>query len=652
MECCLKGRVIWTRGLLACALLFACCLPGITARAEARVTPLHLRPTDVLPTGNEWISLPDIRASDGALGTFNVLSMQHRGLLQVAGANGAPVIAPSFSADGKTVALHNPDWSLVEYWTPVAHQTVDGLDLTLTWCAPPDSRAAFLRLTMTNHRQNAVEAKLRVEASWGSLSRVTYTPVPLKGNLLAGLAPWVADGEVFSFATADTDFAWSLVHPGSVGVITLPPNNVIAPTVDAEKTATLKPGQTEEALYVIGAGIEEFSAPHNAKALREKLDREGADALIAETAAWCEKHTRTTGDAQLDLLMNRNLLFTMLYAWGRTIDTEQFVGVTARSPRYYVSAAYWDRDAMLWSFPALLDTDPVIAREALEYALTIQLRNTGTHSRFIDGVALEDGFQLDEADAPIIALAAYIAKTNDTGFLEKHREALDFLRDRLASRYDDSIGLYTSLQDSQDEYQKRPYLTYDNVLSWRALLDMAMLYDRLKDPEQARGLTQRAAALKEAILKYCVASGALGSTGTIFAAATDGKSPLFVEIPPGSLMRLPSLGFISETDPVFERTYAWLHSTNYKYSDAGQPYGLPGSYRVPFTTSWMVADELLLKQGRERAMKILRNSPWDGGIVTEGLNPADATVESGEAFATAAGYVAHTICEVACTDGR
>src|ERR1700744_411618 len=298
------SRKVW-RGIFCAAM--CCGLLTIAANAEIHTTQLHLQPTDVLPTGNEWISLPDIRASDGALGTFNVLSMQHRGLVQVAGAQGSPVITPSFTADGKSTSLHNPEWSLVEYWTPVAHQSIDGLDLPLTWSPPPDARAALLRLTMTNRRQQPVEARLGVLASWGSLSRVTSTPVPLKGNLTAGLAPWVADGEVFSFSTMDTDFAWSLVHPGSQGVITLPPNNVIAPTVDAKRTQTLHPGQQVEALYVIGAGIEEFSAPHNAKALRERLDREDADALIAETAAWCAKHPRTTGDAKLDLLMNRNL---------------------------------------------------------------------------------------------------------------------------------------------------------------------------------------------------------------------------------------------------------------------------------------------------------------------------------------------------------
>ena len=61
--------------------------------------------------------------------------------------------------------------------------------------------------------------------------------------------------------------------------------------------------------------------------------------MIEETAAWLSGRTRTTSQDDLDLLMNRNSLFTTLYAWGRTIDTEQLVGVTSRSPRYYVSGA-------------------------------------------------------------------------------------------------------------------------------------------------------------------------------------------------------------------------------------------------------------------------------------------------------------------------
>lgn len=619
----------------------------LAADAPRRI-PLSVKPDDALPTGNEWIALPTIRAADGALTSFNVLSMRDRGLLEVTGDSGSPVLQPYFMINGKQLPFLNPAWELIEYWIPVAHLTVEGVEVTLTYCAPPGSRAAFVRMTLTNRRAEAVPVTLGLKASWGALNRVTYTPVALRGERTIGAAAWVDSAEVFSFITHDTQFAWSLIHQGSEGHVIVPPL-AVSPSLDAQRAVTLAAGKTAEANFVLGAGIEEFSAPHNAKALRELIDRHGADQIIEQTAAWCRRRTRTTGQPDLDLLMNRNFLFTALYAWGRTIDTEQLVGVTSRSPRYYVSAAYWDRDAMLWSFPGLLDIDKSLAREALDYALTTQLRNTGVHSRFIDGVVLEDGFELDEAVAPILATAEYIRRTRDDRFLASHREALLTIRDRLLDRFDPETGLYSSLQDSQDEYQKLPFLTYDNVLSWRAMLDLAELFGRLKDTAGAQAMTQRAEALRKAIMRYSISDKAPGSTGPIFVCATDGKTSVFADIPPGSLLRLPALGFVSENDPVFVRTYEWLHSKNYQYSYSDRLYGLPGSYRLPITTSWSVADHLVLARGREQGLKVLRASGWDGGIISEGLDPNTAVRDSpGGAFATAAGYVAHAICQKFC----
>jgi hypothetical protein len=619
--------------------------------AKAQMTgpiSLKLRADDVVPTGNEWIALPDIRASDGALGSFNALSMARRGLLQVGGERGAPVIAPYFKANGKVLPFQNPAWTLDGYWIPTARLRMGDLEATLTWCAPPGSRAAFARLTLTNRGQAKVPVSLGVHAAFGSLDRVTYVPVELHGERTVSMAPWVSPGEVFSFITDDTQFAWSLIHPGSEALITQPPLSA-TPAADAATSAELAPGASAEALFILGAGIEEFSAAHNAKALRETLDREGADAVLKEAAAYCRHRTRTTGQADLDLLMNRNFLFTDFYAWGRTIDTEQRVGVTSRSPRYYVSAAYWDRDALLWSFPALLDSDPALARQALDYALTVQLRNAGTHSRFIDGAVLEDGFQLDEAAAPVIALAAFMRAQPDLAFLRAHADALNKLRDNLLTRYDERTGLYSSLQDSQDEYQKLPFLTYDNVLTWKALDGLHELFAKLGNDKDAGAMAERAKALRTAIMEHSISRDAPGADGPIFASATDGEHSIFTEIPPGALMRLPALGFIAESDPIFVRTYRWLHSKQYKYSYADEPYGLPGSYRVPFTTSWAVADHMQLNEGRAKALKILRASNWDGGIITEGVDPATGQMDqAGRAFATAAGYVAHAICAMAC----
>ncbi len=632
------------------ALLLFVLAAASSAFAATLHTTISLGPDDVLPTGNQWISLPDIRAIDGSLTTFNVLSMHHRGLLQVRGENGTPVLQPYFTADGKPLEFRNPSWDLIAFWIPRAHLTINDLDATLTWCAPPDSRAVFIRMTLTNRRTQPTEVTLGLKASFGSLDRVTYVPVQLRGERTVASAPWVEPAEVFSYITQDTDFAWTVLHPGSKATITAPPSSS-APAVDASKTKTLAPGESIESVFILAAGIEEFSAAHNARALREQIDRNGAEAMIDQTAAWLSARTRTTGKPDLDLLMNRNFLFTSLYAWGRTIDTEQLVGVTSRSPRYYVSAAYWDRDAMLWSFPALLDIDPSMARDALEYALTTQLRNTGTHSRFIDGIVLEDGFQLDEAAAPIVALASYIKQTNDTAFLAAHRTALTRLRDGLLQRFDPTTGLYSSLQDSQDEFQKLPFITYDNALVWRALSDLSELFKLLNDSADAQEMTRRAASLHEAVLAHCVSTSAPNASGPIFASATDGKNFILTEIPPGSLLKLPILGFIPESDPTFVRTWQWLHSKNYQYSYADKPYGLPGSYRLPFTTSWSIADELLLSAGRDKALNALLGSEWDGGIITEGIDPGTARMDqAGRAFATAAGYVAHAICQMSCVD--
>ena len=301
------------------------CLMTPSASGAGRHFPLVLKPDDVVPTGNEWISLPDIRAVDGALNSFNVISMEHRGLLEVTGEGAGPVMQPYFAVGGKQLPFLNPTWDLMEYWIPTARLTVDGMEATLTWCAPPGSRAAFLRLTVTNRRKEPTFVTLGLRASFGKLSRVTYVPVELRGERTVGPAPWVDPGEAFSYITNDTQFAWAVIHPGSTAQVTAPPTTA-APAIDASRSATLAPGETAESLFILGAGIEEFSAAHNARALRELLERDGSDAILERAAAWCRERTKTTGQADLDLLMNRNYLFTELYAWGKTIDTEQTCG--------------------------------------------------------------------------------------------------------------------------------------------------------------------------------------------------------------------------------------------------------------------------------------------------------------------------------------
>ena len=121
-------------------------------------------------------------------------------------------------------------------------------------------------------------------------------------------------------------------------------------------------------------GVFGFRGSCAATSAKEML-RQTFDAEITKTRAWLQERRVTfNGDAKLTQLYNTNLFFCMFFSTGITLDTEELVLVTSRSPRYYVSAAYWDRDSLLWSFPAILDADPERAKEMLSYVFGRQRR--------------------------------------------------------------------------------------------------------------------------------------------------------------------------------------------------------------------------------------------------------------------------------------
>ena len=136
---------------------------------------------------------------------------------------------------------------------------------------------------------------------------------------------------------------------------------------------------------------------------------------------------------ELTEVYNVNQFFCLFYATGRTFDTEELICATSRSTRYYVSAAYWDRDSLLWAFPTILRADAALAKEVLTYVFTRQRQNIGVHSRFIDGTMLEPGFELDELVAPVLALQAYLSETRDEAFLQERfvQDGLSLILTRL-----------------------------------------------------------------------------------------------------------------------------------------------------------------------------------------------------------------------------
>src|SRR5512137_189539 len=86
-----------------------------------------------VPTGNEYVSLPTVRA-DGCIESINVLSMQARGLLEFAG---DPLIAPRIGVEGQPLPANTASLPVGGILTPPIQGERDGVRGQVHVLAPP-----------------------------------------------------------------------------------------------------------------------------------------------------------------------------------------------------------------------------------------------------------------------------------------------------------------------------------------------------------------------------------------------------------------------------------------------------------------------------------------------------------------------------------
>jgi meiotically up-regulated gene 157 (Mug157) protein len=329
------------------------------------------------------------------------------------------------------------------------------------------------------------------------------------------------------------------------------------------------------------------------------------------------------------------MFFSFFFSTGRTLDTEELCLMTSRSPRYYVSAAYWDRDSLLWSFPAILMADSAYAREMLQYVFTRQIRNIGVHSRFIDGTVLEPGFELDELCAPVIALERYVHTTGDRTILSEHavKDGLARILRILDSKKHRAIDLYETFLQPTDDMRVYPYLTYNNALVWKAL---GALADFLQNP----ALLERADRVRRAIQTWCVSDGAY-----VWSTDLAGHHDIYDE-PPGSLQLLPFYGFCSQDDPIWQKTLSNIRNADYPYSFAGMPIAEIGCAHAAHPWVLSICNSLLCGH-QEEALLHLSRTGLDNGIACESVHEETGECTTGEAFATCAGFLSFALWQSA-----
>ena len=611
----------------------------------------------VVAIANDHLAIPDVHARTGSIPSITLLHDQAAGLLEL---RGAPIAAPQVRIDRAAVPDHA--WTLdpTDPLVPVWRATLGGCELAWTLACPPGHAGAVLQLTAT--ASSRVEVELGIAGEWLEPSLHVFSARPIHGPHRARLDRWtdaltaeVSTGlPVAALAVRAADGAWPELtaadaREGSDGA-PLPIG------YHHRRTAELADGETADLTVLLGAARERDGAALTCISLA----RTGVPALLAATRRWQDDHRGPTlEDPDRQAVRDRNRLFCLGFAAGRTIDTDERVLVTSRSPRYYVSGAHWSRDTLRWAFPAVLAVDPPLAAEWLRAAFTRYARNPGIHALYLDGTVLYPGFELDEAAAFPLALDAYVEVTGDTALAAEPsvRDGLAAVDARIADARDATTGLYATELLSTDDPAPLPFVTYSNALTVAALRARARLHrrqgpasdggtadtggaaDTAETADAADAADRAADELWDAVRTRCIVDG---PDGPLFAGATDGDGThVRFDEPPGSLELLAHLGVVDRDDPVFHATVAWIHGTD-------NPFGPPaGRYPTPICEHahhpWVLAVGNALLRGDDRWLRWLPQLPLDGGLACETFDVDTGEPRTGLGFATCAGWLAHAI---------
>ena len=114
-------------------------------------------------TGNEYLSLPTIRETDGAAEGVAFLSMGLKGLVELRGEEG--LVRPYLAVNGARCAL-TPVWRRDQYWIHGWEAREGDLTFRCAYLTPVGERAFAVRLEAENGSDLPADLALGVEGRW------------------------------------------------------------------------------------------------------------------------------------------------------------------------------------------------------------------------------------------------------------------------------------------------------------------------------------------------------------------------------------------------------------------------------------------------------------------------------------------------------
>ena len=619
-------------------------------------------------TGNHYLAFPCVHPETGAIHRANVL---HRGLLGLVEWAATPepdlageaLLTPEFAVDGRRVAPEPFTRDHLDRWIPVFRGTLTPeLRVVGTLCAPgypdPSLRGGCYLFELENQGRADVVVEVSLGGLWRWTLRTIADPQPLPGEnrlglsrLFPGVALEAAAGDAsaafavvagspearYEAAAAEAPDQWLALASGR----TLAAANGAPHRFRVVQAVRVPAGGRASAAFYFGVAPEREGALAAAAHLR----RTGADRLRRESRLDLARLSRRAADPSIGPLLNRNLVFNLFYGVGRAIDDDRLYPLASRSPLCRPAAVFDEREALLWSFPAILLADTALAREVLLRAYEQYSHRPGERLHYLDGGVLAPGFALDHLCAYILALDLYVRVAGDESILDEPiiQDVLRELDANVFGRLHREVYLSATELLPSGEPAAHPYVTYSNVLLWAASAALEKLWIA-RDEEDRPRLAGAAEEIASAIWRHCTAEV---NGLRVLACSTDleGEAAVYDD-PAGSLLLLPHIGFCDADDPIWSNTVEWLLSPANPLWLGREPYpGLAGRER-PQRPLLAALAAMLLGPRRDEALEVLRRLELEGDVASETYDARTGRSHDRPHHAPTAGFLAWALLEV------
>jgi len=580
----------------------------------------------VLYAGNHYLSIPIIDCQNGAIQNINVATLSRKALIELKGEPN--LLTPLFFQEGKEIEINKIDVSKEQYYLPCLEFFLEGGIRVIGRIFSDLKEKGFI---YSFESSEEIDISLVFDFKNVYLLRFDSHKIDTKKVIKRDL--WLGNPVASIFSSG---LSLSLAFGGD--------KDFKVDDFKERGILNLKISCRNKNCFYVAVNYD----PDGASATLIHLRRKGYNEIYHEFLNWLKNKTIPyPEDPSLEAKLNENLFFNYFYSIAKDMESDKYLALTSRSPRYYVSGAFWERDAFLWSLPAIKLVCPQLYQHLAREMILRHSKNPGDHAHYIDGTVLYPGFELDEAASYFILLEG----------MEKHFyneaiiKALEEVFERIEREYDSQTGLYKTFLLPSDDPAEYPLVTINNVILWRGLQNWRDVLLNKRKVKQAQFINQKIKNIHKGIYKYLVTEI---EGKKIFLWSTDGKGNFrLYNDPPGSLSTLCFYRFTDKDDPIFKNTIAYYYSSSYPYYFINARINELACDHHPDNPSGLgLCGSILNPISSKVALKWLKEADMDYGLLAESFDKDSGEARTGVGFASGCGYLAYSLYNVLIKDGK